>query len=129
MTRSISMDVGQTFDVHPVTASIFSFIPKIRGYWLLVSAATRLLPWRWAVGTAHVTLGAHTVSVPIDLRDPYQIDVYAKDKQELCVPAIIAKLIPADGVFLDVGANCGWYSRIISRVLSPSDGRWPHPTA
>ena len=55
--------------------------------------------------------------MPIDLRDPYQIDLYARDKYELCVPAVMLKTVGEDGMLLDIGANCGWYSRIVAAAF------------
>ncbi len=76
-----------------------------------------MLPPSVTVGAAEVKLNGPPVTVPIDLRDPYQIDLYAKNKEELCVLAVMVKLLPKQGVLLDVGANCGWYPRLVAASL------------
>ena len=54
------------------------------------------------------------------LKDPYQLDIFFKNKYELMEPYIVYKLLPTKGIFFDVGANCGWYTRIISNLKSES---------
>lgn len=80
----------------------------------MVSAIAKL---QQVVGFANLNIEGRSIKVPIDFRDPYQIDMYARDKQELCVPAVMLRLLEEDGMLLDIGANCGWYSRIVATAF------------
>jgi FkbM family methyltransferase len=98
----------------PLAMRWVRIIPKFKGYWLVVCAIANLLP---AVGYASLKIEDHSVIVPLDLCNPYEMDMYAMDKQELCVPAVMLRLIGKTGMLLDIGANCGWYSRIVTSAL------------
>lgn len=110
--------VSQHFTVNPLLGVLYRLFPKFPGYWFFLMALGKVMPVNWFFGRATIRIGHRLLDIPIDLRDPYEIDVYSKNKSELCVPAVISKLVPPDGCYVDVGANCGWYVRILSKAMS-----------
>ena len=91
--------------------------PKFKGYWIFLEFLFKFLPSRLKI---LLIFPNKKLEIPIDLKDPYQIDIFFKDKYELMEPYIISRLLPDQGIFYDVGANCGWYTRIISKLKKKS---------
>lgn len=110
--------VSQHFTVNPFLGALYRFFPKFPGYWFLLMTLGKVMPVNLFFGRATIRMNHRLLDIPIDLRDPYEIDVYSKNKSELCVPAVISELVAPDGCYVDVGANCGWYVRILSKAMS-----------
>lgn len=111
MTYKKKLKVKQKFKPNKFQNLLKKLFPRFKGYWLPIKYIFSFLPSRLEtiIETNNLRL-----AVPIDLKDPYQIDIFFNDKEELMEPYIISKLLPKNGIFFDVGANCGWYTRIIS---------------
>jgi len=91
--------------------------PKIKGYWFFLTLLFKIFPSKL---NALIIFPKNEINLQLDLKDPYQLDIFFKNKYELMEPYIVYKLLPTKGIFFDVGANCGWYTRIISNLKSES---------
>lgn len=111
MTFKKKIILKQRFKINKFLLLLKKLTPKVKGYWMPIKYLFKFLPSKF---NTLIEFEDFNFSVPIDLKDPYQIDIFFKDKYELLEPWIISKLLPDDGIFFDVGANCGWYSRIVS---------------
>ena len=108
-----TFNVRQDFSATSAVTKLFRTFPKFKGYWKILEFIAGLLPASQVSFDADVTLEGRSFRVPVDMRDPYQIDIFAKNKEELCVPALFLRLIENGGFYLDVGANAGWYCRFM----------------
>jgi FkbM family methyltransferase len=108
------------FHAPAFTSALYRNFPKFKGYWHLLEQTARWLPRRATVFDAEVILDGKTYRLPVDVRDPYQIDIFAKNKQELCVPAAMALLLDTGDFYVDVGANAGWYCRFMAQCVGDS---------
>ncbi len=110
----------QTFSSAGVIAAIFTSFPKFRGYWKVLEFVSGILPRSWTLFEGKILIDGRAFTVPVDLRDPYQISVFAEDKQELCVPGVFSTLLRDGDFYLDIGANAGWYVRFMCDVVGPT---------
>ena len=107
--------VNQKFKANKFLKIFKRIFPKFKGYWLPLKYLFKIVPSKLEV---LVSIENLNFRVPLDLEDSYQLDIYFRNKEELLEPYIISKLLNEKGVFFDVGANCGWYTRIVS-ILRP----------
>ena len=136
MTETIkTFSAEMRFHAPAFTYALFRGFPKFRGYWQILERIARWLPRSATIFDAEIILDGKTYRLPVDVRDPYQIDIFAKNKQELCVPAAMALLLDTGDFYLDVGANAGWYCRFMAQragdsglvvALEPNDRAFQH---
>ena len=105
--------INQKFRSSKLQNFLKKVFPKFKGYWLILKNLFKIIPSRL---TAIINFQDSEIYIPLNLKDPYQIDIFFRDKCELMEPFIISNLLPQNGIFFDVGANCGWYTRIISKL-------------
>lgn len=115
-SKLATFDIRQSFRPG-FSLSLYRAFPKFPGYWKFLEILTWVLPRSVSVVQAEISLDRRIFRVPLDLRNPYQIDIYAKNKKELCEPALFARLLKRGDFYLDVGANCGWHCRLLSEVV------------
>jgi FkbM family methyltransferase len=118
-SRQFTFDIRQSFQPG-LLLSIYRAFPKFPGYWKFLELLAWLLPRSVSLVQADISLGDRDFRVPLDLRNPYQIDIYAKNKKELCEPALFCRILKPGDFYLDVGANCGWHCRLLSEVVGDS---------
>ncbi len=111
------INIKQLFKPNITQKIIKNASPKIKGYWIFFTLIFKIFPNKLE---ALIIFPKNEIDVEIDLQDPYQLDIFFKNKYELMEPYIIYKLLPRKGIFFDVGANCGWYTRIISKLKKES---------
>lgn len=111
MTYRRKLKIKQYFKPNKFQNLLKKVFPRFKGYWLPIKYIFSFLPSR--LDTKIETKNLKLV-VPLDLKDPYQIDIFFNEKHELVEPLIISQLLPENGIYFDVGANCGWFTRIIS---------------
>lgn len=107
------ININQIFLPYKFQIILRKIFPKIKGYWLPLSWIFMLVPSKLK---AKISFQNIHIEIPLDLSDPYQLDIFCKNKYELMEPFVISKLLPKYGSFFDVGANCGWYTRIVSKL-------------
>ena len=49
------------------------------------------------------------------------LDIFMSGKQENCEPVVLSELLATGDTYVDIGANCGWYCRIISSLKPESN--------
>ena len=119
MTLSImNLDIIQEFQVHPLARNLFQLTPKIKGYLHILHLLFFFLPSRLSLVKVRIRMMGKTVETVLDLRDMYQLDILVKNKNELVIPCILSSLIKEKSIVFDIGANCGWYSRVLG-ALNP----------
>jgi FkbM family methyltransferase len=112
------LEIKQEFHLHPLFLKFISFLPKIKGYLQLTHVLISFLPFKVPLIKVTVHFGGKKINTFLDLRDKYQLDIVIKDKSELVIPCVIYLLTKKESIVFDIGANCGWYSRILSALSS-----------
>jgi hypothetical protein len=108
----MNLRIQQKFDskILYVILKPFTFI---KGYWVLICLISNFLPRNLFEVKANIKIFNRNKILYANLNYPYMLDIFLKNKNELTIPALITKLLPKNSSFADVGANCGWYSRIV----------------
>ena len=92
-----------------------------KGYSQSLYLITKFLPNSFIKTEVNIKILNKYKKFNINFKYPYMMDIFLKNKNELTVPALIIKLLKKDSSFADVGANCGWYSKIISSFRSDTN--------
>lgn len=114
----MKLDIIQEFQVHPLFRKLIQLTPTIKGYLHILHFLFFFLPSRLSLVKVVVRMESKTVESVLDLRDMYQLDIMVKNKNDLVIPCILSSLIKEKSVVFDIGANCGWYSRVLG-ALNP----------
>lgn len=108
--------IEQKFDLHPFCKYLFQITPKVKGYLQILHLLVKYLPEQVALVKVVLSFKAKNMYTFLDLRDKYQLDIVIKNKKELVIPCILSLLIKDASLVFDIGANCGWYSRVLAGI-------------
>jgi len=97
---------------------VFSIIPKTQGYLNVLVHILCCFPRHLQVANVEITCGKKIYYSTLDLRDKYQLDIAVKNKNDIFIPWLISKVLKKNDVFFDIGANCGWYARLVKTFSS-----------
>ena len=92
---------------------VFTIIPKTQGYLNVLVYILCCFPRHLQVANVEITCGKKIYYSTLDLRDKYQLDIAVKNKNDIFIPWLISKVLKKNDVFFDIGANCGWYARLV----------------
>jgi FkbM family methyltransferase len=93
---------------------LFKPFSLFKGYSQLLYLITKFLPNVLFKTDVNIEIFNRDKKFNVNIKYPYMMDIFLKNKSELTVPALIIKLLKKNSSFVDVGANCGWFSKIIS---------------
>lgn len=110
---------SQLFNGEKLVTFLYRKFPKFKGYWHFLKILAKFLPYSMTNFSCKINLDGKIFSTVIDIRDPYQISVFAENKKELCVPALFSQILKPGDFYLDIGANAGWYVRLMAEVVGP----------
>jgi FkbM family methyltransferase len=91
-------------------------VPGVRLYWPL---AERLAPWPASASSPYMAVGGGVPVVVTGKADFVGANVY-RGLYERAEVRVFRKLLAPGDVFVDVGANLGYYTAIASRLVGPS---------
>ena len=108
----MNLKIQQKFD-SKILYVILKPFTCIKGYWFLICLVSNFLPRYLFEVKANIKIFNRNKILYANVNYPYMLDIFLKNKNELTIPSLIIKLLPKNSSFADVGANCGWYSRIV----------------
>ena len=96
--------------------------PFERGRWRIGSLAYRLIDDAGAVGVRSAVETRHGFAMNLDLAQFVDRTIYCTGEWEPLETGLIAKILKPGDVFVDVGANIGYFTLLASRRVGP-EGR------
>ena len=91
------INIKQRFKPNIIQKIIKNTSPKIKGYWFFLTLIFKICPHKLE---ALIIFPKNEIKVELDLQDPYQLDIFCKNKYELMEPYVVYKLLPRKGIFL-----------------------------